>query len=138
MNSNQYAFSKRSRAALDSCHPDLIRLFEEVIKHVDCTIIEGHRNEVTQNQYFMAGKSQVVFPKSKHNSFPSNAVDVVVYHTGSNSIRWDHINDHYQFVGFVRGIASQMGIKIRCGADWNRDYDTYDQDFHDLPHFELV
>jgi hypothetical protein len=31
-----------------------------------------------------------------------------------------------------------MGIESRMGADWDGDFDTKDQTFHDLPHFELV
>ena len=36
------------------------------------------------------------------------------------------------------GVASQMGIKIRWGGDWDRDTDLSDNRFNDLPHFELM
>ena len=43
---------------------------------------------------------------------------------------------HY-FGGFVLGIASQMGLKIRWGGDWDRDTEVKDNRFDDLPHFEI-
>ena len=61
------------------------------------------------------------------------AVDVVPY-----PIDWKDRARFYHFVGFVRGIASQKGIKIRTGADWDGDHLFNDQTFHDLPHFELL
>jgi peptidoglycan L-alanyl-D-glutamate endopeptidase CwlK len=41
------------------------------------------------------------------------------------------------FAGFVKGVASQMGIPIRWGGDWNSDNNLKDNKFDDLPHFEL-
>ena len=126
------SFGTRSRMQLNSCHSDLQKLFEEVIKHYDCTILEGHRTEDRQNELYSQGKSKVQFPNSKHNSFPSLAVDAVPY-----PIDWDDTRRFYMFVGIVRGIASQLGINIRCGADWDGDLEVKDQNFHDLPHFEI-
>lgn len=128
-----YKFGQQSMKNLSECHPDLQRLFSEVIKHIDCTVIEGHRGEHTQTMYFHSGKSKVQFPHSKHNSSPSLAADVVPY-----PIDWADKNRFYHFVGLVRGIASQLGIRIRCGADWDGDNEFKDQNFNDLPHFELV
>ena len=126
------SFGTRSRMQLNSCHSDLQKLFEEVIKHYDCTILEGHRTEDRQNELYAQGKSKVQFPDSKHNSFPSLAVDAAPY-----PIDWDDTRRFYMFVGIVRGIASQLGINIRCGADWDGDLEVKDQNFHDLPHFEI-
>lgn len=128
-----YKFGQRSMQNLNECHPDLQKLFSEVIKHIDCSVIEGHRGEYTQNLYYHSGKSKLKFPQSKHNQTPSLAADVVPY-----PIDWIDRGRFYHFVGFVRGIASQLGIRIRCGADWDGDNSFKDQSFHDLPHFELV
>jgi len=126
-------FSERSEKALKTCNIDLERLFREVIKYVDCSILEGFRDQETQNKYFEHGKSQVRFPDSKHNRYPSRAVDCVPY-----PIDWDDSDRMYMFVGFVRGMAQVMKIPIRCGADWDGDFSMKDQKFHDLPHFELI
>lgn len=125
-------FGKRSKEKLSECHPDLQRLFNEVIKHIDCSILEGYRDEKTQNEYFRQNKSKLKFPNGKHNTSPSRAVDVAPY-----PIDWSDRNRFYHFGGLVRGIAATMGIKLRWGGDWDGDNNFKDQSFHDLPHFEL-
>lgn len=129
-------FSKKSAERLVTCHPELQRLFNEVIKHQDCTVTEGHRGEDLQNEYLRTGKSKLPWPQGKHNTLPSQAVDCIPYPFAVED--WKDTRRLYMFVGLVRGIASQLGIRIRCGADWDGDFDLKDQNFHDLPHFELV
>jgi len=41
------------------------------------------------------------------------------------------------FAGYVVGIAYQMGLKIRWGGDWDMDTQVKDNNFDDLPHFEI-
>jgi hypothetical protein len=53
-------------------------------------------------------------------------------------IRWNDVESTYNFIGYVQGIADELGIKIRSGADWDMDNNFHDQSFMDLPHFELV
>ena len=125
-------FGLTSTAALDTAHPDLQRLFREVIKHIDCKVLEGHRDKVAQDAAVAAGKSKTKWPTSKHNKSPSHAVDVVPY-----PIDWSNTARFYHFAGFVKGLAATMGIGIRWGGDWDSDYDFGDQTFDDLPHFEL-
>lgn len=126
------SFSIRSKDNLSTCDKRLQKLFNEVIRHWDCTILQGHRGEFSQNKAFLEGRSKLRYPKSKHNQNPSKAVDVAPY-----PIDWDDLQRFYMFVGFVRGIAIKMGIKIRVGADWDGDGQWKDQNFHDLPHFEI-
>lgn len=124
---------EKSIERLTSCHSDLRMLFSEVARVYDLTIVCGHRNKEDQDEAFRTGKSKVQFPNSKHNQFPSLAVDAVPY-----PIDWNDKVRFYHFIGYVRGIADRLGIKIRCGADWDGDFDFKDQNFHDLPHFELI
>lgn len=127
------AFSKRSKANLSQCHPDLQRLFNSVIKDVDCSVICGHRGEAEQEKAFREGKSKARFGESKHNAIPSNAVDVVPY-----PIDWNDRERFAHFAGFVLGKASALGIKVRWGGDWDKDGKTRDESFYDGPHFELM
>ncbi len=126
-------FGRRSQGNLSTAHPDLQRLFTEVVKYFDCSVICGHRNKEAQNEAFHSGRSGLKFPDGMHNSMPSYAVDVVPY-----PVDWKDTKRFYMFVGFVRGIAASMNIKIRCGADWDGDTQVKDQNFNDLPHFELI
>jgi len=127
------AFGRRSQENLSTAHPDLQRLFIEVVKHFDCSVLCGHRGKEAQNEAYHSGRSGVKWPNGGHNSKPSYAVDVAPY-----IIDWEDIKRFYMFVGFVRGIAASMNINIRCGADWDGDTQVKDQNFHDLPHFELI
>jgi len=126
------AFSSRSKKQLETCDSRLQDLFNEVIKHYDCTILEGHRDEATQNEYYRTGRSKLKYPNGKHNTLPSKAVDVAPY-----PIDWEDMDRFYHFGGFVLGMAASMGIKLRWGGDWDGDKSFKDQTFHDMPHFEL-
>ena len=125
-------FGKRSREKLSTCHPDLQKVFNEVIKHVDCSVIEGHRSCARQNRLYEEGKTKVRYPKGRHNAEPSRAADVVPY-----PIDWDDRERFHLFAGFVLGTAKQMGIGLRWGGDWNINWFVDDNKFDDFPHFEL-
>ena len=125
-------FSAHSEAQLGTCHPDLQRLFREVIKHYDCIVLEGHRGKEDQERYVREGKSKVHWPNGNHNATPSNAADVAPY-----PVNWRDRERFYYFGGFVKGVAAELGIDIRWGGDWDSDDDLHDQTFFDLPHFEL-
>lgn len=128
-----YKFSKRSLNNLATCHHQIQDLFNEVIKHYDCTVIEGHRTKERQIELYLGGQSKLTWPNSKHNTYPSMAADVVPY-----PIDWRDTKRFYYFGGLVKGIATQMGIDIRWGGDWDGDNSFKDQSFNDTPHFELT
>ena len=127
------SFSKKSMDILKTCDLELQELFIEVVRHFDCSVLCGHRTEEEQNEAFRNNRSTKRWPESKHNLKPSMAVDVVPY-----PIDWENLNRFYYFGGFVKGIAQDMGIKIRWGGDWDGDTLTDDQKFMDLPHYELI
>ena len=126
-------FSKNSFNKLMTCDRKLQEIFFEVIKHIDCTILDGSRTKEEQEEYFKTGKSKARWPESKHNTFPSLAVDAVPY-----PIDWEDKERMAVFIGFVLAVAAMKGIKIRSGIDWNMDTQTKDSKFKDYPHFELV
>lgn len=127
-------FSTRSKERLTTCHPDIQKVFNEVIKHVDCTILEGIRTADTQAEYVRTGKSRTM--NSKHleqNDGYSHAVDVAPW-----PIDWSDKDRFTHFAGIVRGVALSMGITLRWGGDWDMDLSTKDHSFYDGPHYELV
>ena len=125
-------FGERSKKNLKTCDEDLVFLFEEVIKYFDCSVLEGHRGKKLQNKYFKEGKSKLKFPEGNHNKKPSKAVDVVPY-----PIDFSDRERMTYFAGFVKGMAAVLGIPIRWGGDWNSNTEVKDNNFDDLPHFEL-
>lgn len=126
-------FGTKSLHELQTAHPDLQRLFIEVVKYYDCSVLVGYRGQAEQDEAFQTGCSKLKFPTSKHNKLPSLAVDVAPY-----PINWDDKERFYHFGGFVKGLAISMGIMIRWGGDWDGNNNLRDQRFFDLPHFELI
>lgn len=130
-------FSKKSLECLNSSSPELQKLFRTVIKKYDCSIICGHRSKEEQAQHFKEGTTKVKY--SKHNDFPSQAVDVTPYPIpkdwGAND--WKERAKFYHFAGYVKAKAERLNISIRWGGDWNGNNTFSDQTFDDLVHFEL-
>lgn len=126
-------YSDKSNKNLSSCVTPLQRLFNEVIKDEDCSILCGYRGPKEQNTAFNDNRSSKKYPESKHNVYPSEAVDVAPY-----PIDWNDKGRFYMFAKRVYIKAEEMGIKVRWGGDWDGDGRTTDQSFHDLPHWELV
>ena len=125
-------FSRKSKGKLNTCDDRLVKLFNEVVKGFDCTVLEGHRGKEKQNAAYDKGNSKLRYPKGKHNKNPCIAVDVAPF-----PIDWaDRDRCHY-FSGDVLGIASQMGLNISWGRDWTQDTKTKDNKFDDLVHFEI-
>lgn len=124
-------FSKASAAKLATCHPDLQKIFNEIIKTRDCTIICGARTLEDQQAAFKGGFSKIdgINKKSKHQVSKeqplSLAVDVLPY-----PIKWEDKAGHDNFARAVKATAEHLGIKVRWGGDF--------KDFRDAPHYELV
>jgi len=145
-----YNFGKRSKQRLDTCHPDLILIMEEVIKIFDFSVLEGLRTAAKQLEYFETGRSQLdgVKKLSKHQDHGdglSYAIDIMPYKKGSNAFsgkRKDKAR-FYFLAGIVKAVSYRLleegKIKhtVRWGGDWNRNDLFDDQNFDDLPHFEL-
>ena len=125
-------FGTKSRERLNTCDSKLKQVFNEVIKHVDCSVLEGHRDKDRQNKLYEEGKTKVKYPNGRHNRQPSSAVDVTPY-----PVDWEDRERQTLFAGFVIGVASQMNINLRWGGDWDQDFQVVDNRFDDFPHFEL-
>jgi peptidoglycan L-alanyl-D-glutamate endopeptidase CwlK len=151
-------FSDRSRAELDTCHPNLRMIALEAIQTYDFSVIHGHRTETQQNKLFPK-YTKVKWPNSKHNSQPSMAIDVVPYVKGIGGLTgspkqisdlvlewnvsrakveqelwWSYGRLHQLFIH----IAQAHCIAIRGGADWDQDGRLLDERFIDAGHFELL
>ena len=125
-------FGTRSKQRLATCDERLQKVFNEVIKYIDCSVLEGHRGQERQDKLYEEGKTKLKFPNGRHNMAPSNAVDVTPY-----PVDWKDRERQTLFAGFVLGIAKSMGIKLRWGGDWDMDFRVMDNRFDDFPHFEI-
>lgn len=120
-----YKFSQTSRKRLDTCHPLIIELCEEVIKEYDFSVICGHRTEIGQQAAFINGKSNARWGESKHNSNPSLAVDLAPY-----PIDWEDEDRFIELAKLMKAGAAKKGISLKWGGDF--------QNLKDLGHFEIT
>jgi hypothetical protein len=150
-----YKFGKKSKKNLKNCHSDIQLILNEVIKIYDFSVISGLRTPEEQQALFKAGKSKLdgIDKKSKHQGKPdadgnlvSYAVDIMPYKKGTNAFsgKKKDAARFYFLMGLVKGIAmkllqeGRLSHEIRFGLDWDGDNIYSDQNFDDLPHFELV
>jgi peptidoglycan L-alanyl-D-glutamate endopeptidase CwlK len=130
-------FGKTSRERLETCHPDIQEVLNEAIKHYDFVVVCGHRNKEEQDKAYAQGLSKARWPDSKHNTFPSMAVDVAPYDASKRAIDWNDRTAFARLAGFIQGLAAAKGIKLRYGGDWDGDGIMEEEKFRDLPHLEI-
>lgn len=151
-------YGNSSQSKLNTAHPDLILLFQEVVKVFDNTIVYGTRTPEEQFKLFKQGrflnsvgvwavwdKSKVVTycdginKKSNHNYIPSKAIDAIPY-----PIDWKDERRITYFAGHVKMLAiklleeGKITHKIIWGGDWNDNTEVKDETFMDLAHYEIV
>ena len=124
-------WSARSQAVRDQLCPELQGLVDDLLVYMDVSLTTGHRTENAQNDLYPK-YTKVQWPNSKHNSFPSLAIDLQPYPYPDNE------NDLRAGLGYMAGlarcIAESRGFQIRWGGDWNRNGDVTDNNFDDLFH----
>ena len=143
--------SKTSDARLSTCDPYIQKVLRKAIEisAVDFGVAQGKRTVEEQAQYFKEGKSKVnpasytkeELPlKGKHITDDvytmAGAVDIYAYLSGKGA-SWDTKHLCY-LAGVIMSIDSQMENKLRWGGNWDMDGEIIsDQNFQDLPHFEM-
>lgn len=145
-----HIFGQRSLANLKKVHPDLVRLHEAVLPIFDHSVTDGVRSADEQKKNVEKGVSRTL--DSKHLLQPdgyAHATDSTPYPND-----WDAVQKgldamrkadptlavarFYYYLGVQKGVASQLGIRVRQGIDWDSDTDVGDQSFIDLGHCELL
>lgn len=125
-------FGSRSNAAIDTVDPRLQKVLREAIKYIDFSALEGYRDEARQNAAFNKGLSKVRWPHGKHNKRPALAVDVAPF-----PIDWTDTERFVYLAGWIMAIGRLQGVRLRWGADWNRNNLIRDEKFLDWGHFEI-
>lgn len=131
-------FSNRSMDRLQTCDTRIVRICLTAIEHYDFTVICGHRGEKEQNEMVTLNRSKLNYPHSKHNEFPSHAVDLAPYSKRPPHIMWQDRESFFYLAGLIMAISIELfGVKIRWGGDFGQDYNFKNDRFIDLPHFEI-
>lgn len=151
--------STSSKKKLATCHPLLQALVAKVLHWVDVGVTAGERGEKTQNALFVAGNSQLRYPDSKHNTSPSIAVDLVIYHpkfgylyggdeqllyirrvtgcTVAHARCW--IMMQYAELNTLMQLeARKQGYQLRWGGDWGKPDGFLTTKLVDVFHWEIA
>ncbi|WP_271311779.1 M15 family metallopeptidase [Yersinia intermedia] len=130
-----YRFSTRSENNLKGVNPALVKVVRRALElsTVDFIVIEGLRTVERQQQLYAqgrttAGKIVTWTMKSKH--IDGNAVDLLPV-TG-----WDNLASFKAVSKAMFQAASELGVKITWGADWNGN-GIQEKGETDSPHFEI-
>ena len=132
-------FSRHSKRELATCHPALRAILYRTIDVFNFRVVEGHRTQKRQNRLYKQGKSQLKWPESSHNTNPSMAADLAPW-----PIDWQKTDRFYLMAGHVLMAAHELrregeiDYAVRWGGNWDGDTKLDDQQFDDIPHFELV
>lgn len=123
-------FSLKSKERLNTCHPDLRKVCEEVIRTYDFSVTCGHRNKKEQDEAYRKGNSNVRYPNSAHNKIPSLAVDIVPY-----PVDWNDIGRFRELAAAFMAVASVLKERGEITSDfvWGGNWKT----LKDYPHFEV-
>ena len=130
------AFGKQSLENLLTVVPPLRMIARLVVVKFDCSVVWGRRGKAAQDHAFKMGWTTKIWPESGHNvEAPelSKVMDLVPW-----PINWKDESRLYYFSGYVRGVAQELGIPLRYGADWDGDFDINDQVLRDPCHFEYA
>jgi len=126
-------FGKKSMERLEGVHPRLVDWAFRVVTAFDCTVIYGVRTEEEQRHMVSIGASKTM--KSYHlvqDTGWGHAIDLAPY-----PIDWNDLRSFWVLGGVGIAIASEMGIPITWGRDWDGDRDWDDQSFDDYVHFQV-
>ena len=132
-------FSISSNSKLATSERDLQNIMKAAIKIVDFTIVYGHRTVSEQQELYAQGRTTKgniitycdgVETKSRHNYYPSKAIDIVPYPEG-----WKDENRFHYVAGVIMTIADQLWKegaiekRLEWGGNWTK--------LKDLPHFQI-
>ncbi len=149
-----YGFAKSSKIYLKSAHSDLQKILWLAKKRsdIDFDISCTFREIKIQKQYYAQGRTTPgriitdidgVEKLGKHNIIPAEAADLYCY-TEKGETSYTPEQTCY-IGGIVTSAAKELLEKgeishgIIWGANWDGDGTLLkDQDFDDIPHFELV
>lgn len=138
-----YALGAKSKERLKGVHPKLVEVVEMAIQLTkqDFMVLEGVRTPERQKELYAQGRTKPgpkVTWTLNSNHFKNaqtgygHAVDLVPF-----PVDWSHKKlDVVSNAMFAA--ADTLGVKIRWGADWDRDGKPREKGESDSPHFELV
>lgn len=130
-----FRFSHRSDNNLKGVNANLVKVVRRALEitTVDFIVIEGVRTVARQQQLYDQGRKtegKIVTWTMKSKHIDGNAVDLLPV-TG-----WDNLSSFKAVSKAMFQAASELGVKITWGADWNGN-GIQEKGETDSPHFEI-
>jgi peptidoglycan L-alanyl-D-glutamate endopeptidase CwlK len=140
---SRFSLGATSRARLKGVHPQLVRVVERAIEltTVDFMVLEGVRTPQRQRELYAQGRTKpgkVVTWTLTSNHFVKadgfgHAVDLCPW-----PVDWNDLEKFDAIAKAMFAAAAALGVRIRWGADWDRDGKRRERGETDSPHFELA
>jgi len=144
--------SERSIRVLGELDHRLQRICNIAIQKINFSLIDGVRTDEQQMENFVNGTSKIdgVNDISKHQGkllnpygpqFPgkeiyvSGAFDFIPWPFDGG---WENTRLFTAYAHYFIGLGDSLGIELRWGGDWDKDFRFRTDAFNDLPHIELV
>jgi peptidoglycan L-alanyl-D-glutamate endopeptidase CwlK len=139
-----YILSARSFKNLEGVHPKLVAVVGQAIQitEQDFMVIEGVRTQARQDELWAQGRTKpgpvVTWVKDVsshgiHEDGFGHAVDLCPY-----PVDWNDLSKFDAISKAMFAAASELGVKLRWGADWDQDGKPRERGESDSPHFELA
>ena len=122
-----WKWGKTSSDRLATCDKMLQQLANMMLERspFDLTVTCGYRTKDEQEEAFKNGKSKAHYGQSKHNVFPSKAIDIVPL-----PINWDSKDPRWTEMALnAMWCAGKLGIEITWGGSF--------KSIKDCPHIQL-
>ena len=116
-----YKWGKTSKDRLATCDKRLQDLADMMLERspFDLTVSCGYRTEYEQEDAYREGRSRAKFGESKHNTFPSQAIDIVPL-----PINWDDKDPRWVEMALnAMWCAGKLGIEITWGGSFKGLFD---------------
>jgi len=153
---SNFKFGGRSRAELNTMDPELVLIFETALSRsmVDFGITQGARPIEEQREYFKTGASKLNPDNPDHLARAKHVItvdrplaragDIYAAVPGFKNMAYDHAHLCY-LAGVILSTAADLlregkvTRRVIWGGNWDSDgVVCKDQNFQDLPHFELA
>jgi len=102
----------------ESLEADLKGLMIYVGERMEVEPFHGYRDRLEQDELVKKEKSKLNYPNSKHNKWPSQAVDIQIYKNGKAT--WEP-NEYIKLWHLVMFYCMDNEINIRWGGNWDGD-----------------
>jgi peptidoglycan LD-endopeptidase CwlK len=126
---------------LKEVDPRLCSVIRAVV--LDCVVITGARDKISQDLAVAEGRSKTPWPTSKHNVNPPERVYSEAVDLCPVPIDWSNAFLFRVLAGAVLQEAKKQGIPVRWGGCWDGDLTHLDpkqfpENTWDAGHFELI